>query len=696
MTTYSPLFLLAALGVLSAAGTAAAQVDTSQWKCESCPYPKGATGTVNAGVVYASDDSPTFGNYTGLNQKGAYLDLGGALTYRGETGYYADVTAADLGLDIRRLEAQSGREGLYNFRLGYAEIPRYFAEGARTPFLGNGGNTLALPAGVGFPAADTASMPLAPTLQPIALGYKAKRFDLSGSWIGQENFTYRVSLRRDVRDGTKPTAGSFFSTTSQLASPVDHTNDQFEVAVSYATPRLQASLAYQLSQFSNGNESLTWDNPFQPVVAGATQGQLAQAPDNQFHQIVGSIGYQLMPTLRASADFAVGRMTQNANYLASTLNASLAPSVPALPSQSLDGSTDTYNGNVKVTYTPMDGLRLNAIYAWDVRDNETAVQAYPTVATDMFLDPALRSNTPFSLTQNRFKLNGDYRGPGTWKLSGGIDWDNRERTYTEVVNTLETTLWGRASVQALENVGVSFNLAHAERDPSTYGVAYWFPPENPLLRKTNLAARKRDTVGARADWAVSETVSLGLGVDYANDDYHETVVGLTDADTLNLAADITVALSEHTRFHAFAQGEKTNSRQTGSQSFAAPDWTGKVDDKFEVLGFGIKHAAIPDKLDLGADLWFSRARSDVSVQTGVGEPPFPTAKTTRDVVKLYANYKINEKASLYGSYWYEAYDAQDWRLDGVQPATLPDLLAFGNQAPRYYQNVVQVSLRYRF
>ena len=129
------------------------------------------------------------------------------------------MTAADLGLDIRRLEAQSGREGLYNFRLGYAEIPRYFAEGARTPFLGNGGNTLALPAGAGFPAADTASMPLATTLQPIELGYKAKRFDLSGSWIGQENFTYRVSLRRDVRDGTKPTAGSFFSTTSQLASP---------------------------------------------------------------------------------------------------------------------------------------------------------------------------------------------------------------------------------------------------------------------------------------------------------------------------------------------------------------------------------------------------------------------------------------------------------------------------------------------
>ena len=539
------------------------------------------------------------------------------------------------------LEAQSGREGLYSFRLGYAEIPRYFAEGARTPFLGNGGNTLTLPAG--FPAADTASMPLATTLQPIELGYKASRFDLSGTWIGQQNFTYRVSLRRDVRDGTKPTAGSFFSTASQLAAPVDYTTDQFEVAVSYVTPRLQATLAYQLSQFSNGNESLTWNNPFLPVVPGATVGQLAQAPDNQFHQIVGSIGYQVMPTLRASADFAIGRMTQDASFLASTLNASLAPSVPPLPSASLDGSTDTYNGNVKLTYTPMDNLRVNAIYAWDVRDNETAVQSYPIVSTDMFLNPAPRSNTPFSLTQNRFKINADYRGPGTWKLNGGIDWDNRDRTYTEVVNTLETTLWGRASVQALDNLGLAFNLAHGDRDPSTYGVAYWFPdPQNPLMRKFNLAARTRDTAGARADWAATDKVSLGLGVDYANDDYDETVIGLNESDTFNVAADISFALSEQTRIHAFAQWEKMQSRQTGSQTFAAPDWTGQVDDKFEVLGIGVKHAAIPGKLDLGADLWFSRARSDTSVQTGVGEPPFPTAKSTRDVVKLYASYKIND------------------------------------------------------
>ncbi len=125
MTPYSPLFLLAALGVLSAAGTAAAQADTSQWKCETCPFPKnGVSGNVDAGVIYATDDSTTFGNYTGLPNKGAYLALDGKLMYRGDDGYFADLSAADLGIDTRWLDIQGGREGLYGLR---SATPRFRA-----------------------------------------------------------------------------------------------------------------------------------------------------------------------------------------------------------------------------------------------------------------------------------------------------------------------------------------------------------------------------------------------------------------------------------------------------------------------------------------------------------------------------------------------------------------------------------------
>jgi hypothetical protein len=50
----------------------------------------------------------------------AYLALSGSLRVRGAGGYFADLDAADLGLDTRSLGINSGHEGLYSLHLGYA------------------------------------------------------------------------------------------------------------------------------------------------------------------------------------------------------------------------------------------------------------------------------------------------------------------------------------------------------------------------------------------------------------------------------------------------------------------------------------------------------------------------------------------------------------------------------------------------
>lgn len=694
MRVFSSLHLLGALGTLAAAAAASA-ADPSQWKCESCPYPKGTSGSVDAGVGVVSSASPQFGDYTGLQRRGAHLVFGGTVSRRGDDGYFADLAGVDLGLDARSVFGEAGREGLYSLRVGYLEVPRHLSEGAATPFLGNGGAALTLPAG--FPAASTATMPLAGTLQPIELGYTYKRYDLAVSANAGRDWSYRVNLRHDVRDGTKATSGSFFNTASQLAAPVDQVTDQLEVSVSYATRLVQATLGYQLSMFRNDHDALTWSNPFFPVVGGSSKGQLALAPDNQFHQILGSAGYDITPKIRVSGDFALGRMTQDAAYLAPTLNAILAPTVPALPAQSLRGRANTFDGGVKITAAPLENLRLNASYARDRRDNRTPVQSYPSVATDMFLEPTPRSNTPFSFTQDRFKIGADYRGPRTLRFSGGAEQDDRERSYQEVVTTRETTVWGRVAAQPRDDLSVSLKLAHSGRNNSAYGRSVWFGyPENPLLRKYYLADRQRNSAAARAEYTLGERATVALSADWSNDDYSHSVIGLTSARTFNIGADVSVNVSERTQLHAFAQDERIRSRQTGSEAFAGPDWTGQSRDSFDVLGLGIKHVAIVNKLDIGSDLTISRSRSRIAVDNAVGAPPFPSADTQRDSLKLYATYKLKDSLWLTGSYWYEHYDAQDWRLDGILPATVSNLLAFGAQPPRYTVNVLRVALRYRF
>jgi opacity protein-like surface antigen len=101
-------------------------------------------------------------------------------------------------------------------------------------------------------------------------------------------------------------------------------------------------------------------------------------------------------------------------------------------------------------------------------------------------------------------------------------------------------------------------------------------------------------------------------------------------------------------------------------------------------------------LDIGADISFSRSHSSTAVDAGASDAPFPDNRTAMDSVKLFASYKLQANLWLNGSYGYEHYDSKDWHLDGVQAATVGNLLAFGNSAPHYNVNVVRLSVRYRF
>lgn len=696
MKPFSPLYLLGALGALavSASGNAFA-VDTSNWTCESCPFEEAeSSGEIEAGIGGVTEDAPKFGDYTGLGDQGLYAIAGGSARYRNNDGLAGTVEATDLGLDVRAIEARVTQDGSYSFGLRYSELPHYDSNTALTPFLGNGGPNQTLPSG--FPIATTADIP-AGTLRGVDLGFKRTRIDADASWIASPNWSSQITARHEVRDGTQKITGSFYASAAQLAAPVDQVTDQLEVSTAYVAEKWQLTLGYHASFFRNGEESLTWSNPFTPIVTGANSGQLALAPDNQFHQLSASGSYAVLPQLRASANIAYGRMTQDAPYLDATQNASLAGSIPALPATSLDGRVNTFNGSLRLAYTPFENLRLNASYVRDDRDNQTASLSYQTVATDMFVDNVARSNQPFSYTQDRFRINGDYSGFSWLRASVGFDQDERQRSLQDTEKTSEGTVWGRFTSKIQDYLSVSLKLAHGDRDNSGYVPAAWVSPtENPYMRKYNQADRRRNTAGARADITPLEGMSIGLHYDLSDDDYEESQVGLTDARSEAYGADLSAALGENTQLHFFVTSERTRSNQAGSTSATTANWWARNSDESTVFGVGAKQLMMEGKLELGADYIYSHSRSDVVVNAGTSDPPFPTATTKLDSVKVYATYHVQSNMSVTGGIWHEAYRSSNWQLDQISPGTVPNYLSLGVQSPNYNQDVVRVALRYKF
>jgi len=699
MKTSNQLLLLGMLSTLPVAaaaadGAAPAAVDTSQWKCESCKFEQGVSGTLDVGAGSVSDKSAEFGQYNGLGKKGGYFIGDGSVRSRGDDGSYWNLNASNLGLDSRAVDAEGGKQGSYKLRFKYDETPHRIWDGALTPFSGSGGATLTLPAG--FAAATTGAMPLAGALQQVDLGTQRKLLGVGASWIPAGNWEYALNVRHETRDGNiLRTGGAFFVNTAQLIEPIDYVTDQVDASASYATKKFQIKFAYYGSKFSNGNHSLTWANPYaEPVFLatfpGAASGRLALPPDNQFHQVSATAGYQFSDKTRLSAELAFGRMTQNDEFL---------PYATAVagPGGSLNGRADTLDAAVKLSSAVTEKLSLNAAFTHNDRDNQTPQALYAMVSTDMFAG-APRTNLPYSFTQDKLKLSAEYRASARLRGAIGADLDAHKRTYQEAERTREDTAWGKLSTRLTDKLDLSAKLAHGERrvDGTYQVVAGIAPPENPLLRKYNMANRTRDTAGLRADLALAENVNLGLGVESSEDKYKDSTIGLTNAKDFSVNGDLSMMVTERTSLHLFANHQQIKSKQAGSQAYSLADWSADNKDTIDTYGLGVKHAAIKDKLDIGADYAVTRSRSEISVYTGAANPAFPAMTAALDSLKLYAAYHVKENVSLQAGFWHERYDSRDWMLDGVAPATIPNVLTLGLQAPQYSVNVIRLSVRYKF
>jgi MtrB/PioB family decaheme-associated outer membrane protein len=667
-------------------------VDTSRWACKYCPFEEGFSADLELGAGYLSDESAKFGEYTGLNEGDVYAVLNGDARYRKSDGSWIDVSLRDLGLDSRFFGVEGGKQGRYKLSLSYKETPHFVSDTAVTPFLGSGSGTLTLPSGW-VPGATTAGMPsLAASLNDVELETKRRAVDFGAALTPVVHWKFAVNFRHEEKTGTLGTAGSFVFDSAQLAMPVDYETNQIDLSAAYSSARFQARIAYYGSIFTNNEETLTWANPYTPLVLGATAGQIALAPSNKFHQLVVSAGFEFDKRTHATADVAFGRMTQDEAFVPYTINSSLATT--ALPRSSLDGRVNTLTGNVKITSAVTDRLRFNAAYTYDDRDNRTPQAIYDGIMTDVFA-AVPRTNLPYSLTHSIARVDGELDLTRDLKAAGGCDYDVYERDLQEVKRTHEYICWGKGTARANDRTEIMLRGAHARRTGSDYiANPDILTPENPLLRKYNLADRDRDSTALRVDIQLSERISLGLEGNIAWDKYRHSVLGLLDGRSGSAAADAAFTLSENTSASAYLSHEQIKSNQANAELIpGSPTWFARNNDTIDTAGAGIRHRAT-DKLDIGADYTFSRSTGEISIRGALAG--FPDLTTRLHSGKLYVNYRPKKKLSLRLTYWYESYRSEDWSLDGVTPATIGNVLAFGQGSPSYHINVITLSGRYGF
>ena len=114
-----PVLLLA---MLASPAFTADGVDTSDWVCEYCPFEEGTSGDYDVGLTGVSDDSAYFGNATGYDEEGVYLNVDGDGSYASES-QRVRWHVEDLGLDSRLISVEGGSPGTFDYHVDWQELP---------------------------------------------------------------------------------------------------------------------------------------------------------------------------------------------------------------------------------------------------------------------------------------------------------------------------------------------------------------------------------------------------------------------------------------------------------------------------------------------------------------------------------------------------------------------------------------------
>jgi MtrB/PioB family decaheme-associated outer membrane protein len=614
---------------------------------------------VEVGVGAVSDDNQRFGQYTGLNEDGAYGLLDLSVVRRDDaTGTWLRLTGRNLGLDNREARFENSRQGNWGYFIDYSQTPRFDPYTVTTTLAGIGTTTQTIAGNA--------------TAQQYHLKTERDTLSVGFDKAISKGLGLQVRFRNEEKDGARlwgqggfgalPGGGWRF-----LTDPIDQTTRQLEATLNYSVDGLQLSGGYYGTAFENRNNVL---NVAGPAVTGL--GQMALPPDNESHQLYLAGGYSFSKTTRASFKLAYGRITQN----------DLFPTAPvAFGRTTLDGRIDTTLMQAGLTMRPMPKLSLRADLRYENRDDKTPVFVYFPLQAGL-TSTSNGTNEPRDIKTTSGKLEASYRLPADLRLTGGLEYVEKKRNSPPVRSvgfretTDETSVRAELRRSISETATGAVSYIHSTRGGSDFLI-------NTLVNGTvysnqvapwHLADRDRDMVRLTVNWMPSDPLSLNFRFDVARDEYSGRGISVVDQTVRegkaeNYSIDAAYAFSDNVQGTAWYSvndtGLESQQCRAGAADACTPGvqqvWASNVRSLADSFGLGLR-AKVSAKIELNADVTQSKVRDEMLLTTiaGAATGTLEDINTKVTTVKLSAKYALQRNAGVRVTYIHDQYKTDDW------------------------------------
>ena len=649
-----------AAAALAVAGAYAAEGDeiTALTKPES---------TIEFGLGYVNSDAPRFGQYNGLNKQGTYGLFGGSLIKRDDdSGTWLNLSVLNLGLDSREFRFEQNRQGNWGYFLEYDETPSF------NPYTVNTGLT-----GIGT-ATQTIN---GAARENVDLETKRKATTLGFSKQLPMGWDMQVRFKNEEKDGARQWGQGTLGTVNFLTDPINQTTGQLDAILNYTGEKLQLSGGYYGTLFDNHNNVLSVPN-------STVFTQMALPPGSQSHQLNLSGGYSFTPTTRGTFKLAYTSATQNEAFFAT----------PQLNTRTDLGATvNTTLVQMGIVARPMPKLSLTGNIRYEDKDDQTPLALYSNPGATSTFDGF---NMPSSLRTLVGKLEASYSLPMSFRLTGGIDYDEKKRNIFNVASVSQRERTDEQSYRVelrrtmSETLTGALAYIHSDRDGSAFlnTVLSNNTSFGNFIAPINLADRKRDKLRLSANWQATQQMSLQFKVDESRDDYDQrdgSTLGPQKGQASAYSVDAAYAFSDKWQATGWISRDDTRYEQLTRIT----PWQAKLRNVGDSFGLGVRGKP-SSRLEIGGDLSYANMR-DENQQLALSGAPVdvvPNFSTKLTKLNLFAKYALKKNVDVRLNYVYDRFDSDDWTWttwmysDGTQVI----------QNPKQTAQFIGVMMSYRF
>ena len=588
--------------------------------------------------------------------------------------------AAGVGRDDPSLAASAGRYGKYDIDFSYDRLLHRYAEGVRTLYSGVGSGSLTLDDGLQSALQATTDPAAQATLLNSAIASAATgdpevyrdRFKMGLILTAFDPLNIKIELGHELRQGTRPFAGAFSNSRMvELFEPIDYQTTEMKISAEYARAPLYLNFAYRYSQFSNGTNTLTFDNPLQAVdaVGSAAAGRIDLAPDNRYHNLSFSGALSKLPwDSQITANAALGWMLQNDALAPLTSNTALA--APALPAANADAKVNTALYHLRLTSRPWSFTRLKADLRYYDYDNQTEsidlTGGY--VDSDAVVVATPIRNQPTSYTKTRAGLALGFDLPAHSNIGLDYRFERTDRQNREVARQDDDVIKASLDSRALEWLALHASYERTDRRIGAYNYNAYLQSgydisELPQMRKYDQADMVRDRYHLQATVYPTQALALTGALTYGIDDYQDSPYGLLEDKHAIFSFDSDYAVSDRLSLNLNYTYEKYQNTQRSRENGLGSDfdWSARGEDRIDTFGGGMTLALIPQRLDLQLNYAYSQVDGRTAFRSPAGSFADCTAvdDTTLHTLNTKLMYHLSTNLVLTLGYLWEKFDYED-------------------------------------